>query len=431
MSGHSDGIEINDASAANRKAESLKQRIACAVLPYSTKDQLLANVSAARIDRSTQLAALTKVEGTVLDLLYDAAIREAVLYLCTQVRVPASNELAPHLLAFLRDTDDLQSRIDREERFRVLERLFWNLLEQPKQVRCYNCLNTAHDNYVQWMRESDTANQFSRIRQNLSGVALEVKDAKPEAIAKCFHSQFKSRKDQARDPLAVFTPAFGQSETRKEYELNGQNAVQENLSKEEFVEIMDYCVQYAEALGNDAFFFGNMSPNWHNCNRKSIGGETEGALAGKFKHGRAEQCVRQSMNGHQIANGDYDFKVEATYKLDPEQPGGIAYLGENEEGVNTWRCDVILHAKDQPTNIECIYDFKFPCPPTNCAAWGTATDRGTFRGLVQDVKYYLTLKPRQYPQLIRPWGTCVPVEVQSGQDAKRPRTPEPEKSSDK
>ncbi|WPB77979.1 hypothetical protein KYC5002_02280 [Archangium violaceum] len=109
----------------------------------------------------------------------------------------------------------------------------------------------------------------------------------------------------------------------------------------------------------DAFRFENGKfPNDAEC-LKRVGfdetGEKE-TLAqelGRLKHAAAFACFKARLPPDLREN----FTVEPRYKPDPEVNGVVL----TDKGVNTLNPDFVVHGTRNATDVQCVYELKFPC----------------------------------------------------------------------
>jgi hypothetical protein len=115
-------------------------------------------------------------------------------------------------------------------------------------------------------------------------------------------------------------------------------------------------------------------------------------VLGTLKHDWAEACVRTAM-AEKTLEGGVEFKIEATYSKSGQ------FQGENVIMEDSIRPDVVIHQRGNPDHVLHVFDFKFPCPPSNSANWRTY-DKGLYKGRRQDDVYRDLL--RVNPSIIRP-----------------------------
>jgi hypothetical protein len=96
---------------------------------------------------------------------------------------------------------------------------------------------------------------------------------------------------------------------------------------------------------------------------------------GAKKHDKALDCAREALKGL----AEY-VRVEPTYQkdlntgrwrwIDPKQVKEWLQLGLTAQLWGALVPDIVIHARGNPNQVQRVYDFKFPCPPTNAAQWG-------------------------------------------------------------
>ncbi|ATB35584.1 hypothetical protein CYFUS_000998 [Cystobacter fuscus] len=74
---------------------------------------------------------------------------------------------------------------------------------------------------------------------------------------------------------------------------------------------------------------------------------------GILKHGAAFACIKSHLSKE---FGD-NFSVEPRYKGNPGSNGVVL----TNEGPQSLVPDLVIHATRNATNIQCVYEFKFPC----------------------------------------------------------------------
>jgi hypothetical protein len=97
---------------------------------------------------------------------------------------------------------------------------------------------------------------------------------------------------------------------------------------------------------------------------------------GAKKHALAVDCVRKAL-AQLFPN---NASLEPTYQrdpttgqwrwIDPNQVAEWLQLGLTSQLWGALVPDVVVHASGNPNQVQRVYDFKFPCPPTNDPSWG-------------------------------------------------------------
>jgi hypothetical protein len=130
--------------------------------------------------------------------------------------------------------------------------------------------------------------------------------------------------------------------------------------------VVEQCVAQAHADVNEAFqkqdggfkFKNGKFPNDAECDRR-VGVDERGrpvSLAqelGTLKHAAAFACINDRLPENLRGN----FSVEPRYKGDPEVNGTV--LTNNK--LDSLKPDLVVHATRNATNIQCVFEFKFPC----------------------------------------------------------------------
>ena len=73
---------------------------------------------------------------------------------------------------------------------------------------------------------------------------------------------------------------------------------------------------------------------------------------GRLKHAAAFVCIRS-----RLAEFHHNFSLEPRYKGEPKLNGTV--LTNNKLG--SLKPDVVVHATHNATDVQCTYEFKFPC----------------------------------------------------------------------
>ncbi len=97
---------------------------------------------------------------------------------------------------------------------------------------------------------------------------------------------------------------------------------------------------------------------------------------GTQKHDKALECARKAFEGDLAKY----VRVEPTYQkdlntglwrfIDPQQVKEWLQLGLTAQLWGALVPDIVIHASGNPNQVQRVYDFKFPCPPSNEPRWG-------------------------------------------------------------
>lgn len=130
--------------------------------------------------------------------------------------------------------------------------------------------------------------------------------------------------------------------------------------------IIKECVAQAHADVNDAYprqkgnspFQNGKFPSDEECDkfvrRDSLGRKiTLAQELGRLKHAAAFSCIEARLPAHLRKN----FTIEPRYKPDPALNGVELASG----GTGTLRPDFVVHGTRNATDVQCVYDLKFPC----------------------------------------------------------------------
>ncbi len=126
------------------------------------------------------------------------------------------------------------------------------------------------------------------------------------------------------------------------------------------------CVAQAHADINESYqqreggfpFENGKFPNDAEC-LKRVGFDASGekvTLAqelGRLKHAAAFACFKARLPPSLREN----FTVEPRYKPDPEVNGVVL----TDKGVDTLHPDLVVHGTRNATDVQCVYELKFPC----------------------------------------------------------------------
>jgi hypothetical protein len=117
-------------------------------------------------------------------------------------------------------------------------------------------------------------------------------------------------------------------------------------------------VNAAYQQGEGGFKFKNKKfPNDTECGQE-VGVDDDGnavTLAqelGRLKHAAAFSCL-----GARLAEFRGNFSIEPRYKGSPQRNGTV--LTNNK--LESLHPDVVVHAMRNATNVQCVYELKFPC----------------------------------------------------------------------
>lgn len=130
--------------------------------------------------------------------------------------------------------------------------------------------------------------------------------------------------------------------------------------------ILVQCVTQAHVDVNESFqkqeggykFKNGKFPSDEEC-KKVLGVDDEmkdvsvARELGRLKHAAAFACVKDRLSKEFSDN----FTVEPRYKPDPDVNGVVL----TEKGPNTLHPDLVVHATRNATDIQCVYELKFPC----------------------------------------------------------------------
>lgn len=130
--------------------------------------------------------------------------------------------------------------------------------------------------------------------------------------------------------------------------------------------ILEQCVAQAHADINKAFqqreggykFKNGKFPSDAECERIIHIDEQGESISlarelGRLKHAAAFDCIKARLEKDFRGN----FSVEPRYKGDPGTNGVILTKGGSESLVP----DLVVHATRNATQVQCVYEFKFPC----------------------------------------------------------------------
>jgi hypothetical protein len=151
--------------------------------------------------------------------------------------------------------------------------------------------------------------------------------------------------------------------------LQGLNTLERALSGAELdlVETtLRECVAQAHADVNEAYqqqaggyrFENGKFPNDKECmkivGRNAVGGGiTLAQELGRLKHAAAFACIEARLPPEIRDN----FTLEPRYKPDPDVNGAVL----THQGLDTLHPDFVVHGTRNATDVQCVYEFKFPC----------------------------------------------------------------------
>jgi hypothetical protein len=94
------------------------------------------------------------------------------------------------------------------------------------------------------------------------------------------------------------------------------------------------------------------------------------------------------MPGHFSVEPRYRYNSETKQKelLSPEEVQRLLESGRSAELVGTLVPDLVIHF-GQPLSPKVIYEFKFPCPPTNRVHWPEYRKGHPYQGRTQKYMY--------------------------------------------
>ncbi|RKH08096.1 hypothetical protein D7X74_32315 [Corallococcus sp. CA047B] len=118
------------------------------------------------------------------------------------------------------------------------------------------------------------------------------------------------------------------------------------------------CAKEAHFKINEREYGEGKSPDDAECMRE-VGKDKAGdpvprqAELGRMKHERAFKCVQQEI----LRLFPENISIEPRYGPDGKL-GGYTLTSQR---TGSMKPDVAIHASGQPGQVQCIYDFKFPC----------------------------------------------------------------------
>jgi hypothetical protein len=166
--------------------------------------------------------------------------------------------------------------------------------------------------------------------------------------------------------------------------------------------ILKDCVAQAHADVNASYqqtggsrFKNGKFPDDVEC-KKVIGVDATGenvTLAqelGRLKHAASFACVKARLPSNIRDN----FAVEPRYKPDPETNG----VALTNKGPKTLHPDFVVHGTRNATDVQCVYELKFPCLSSN------KLDPFTVSGAEAQLRAYQKLTNRCPAAIISPEG---------------------------
>ncbi len=163
------------------------------------------------------------------------------------------------------------------------------------------------------------------------------------------------------------------------------------------------CVAQAHADVNDAYqrrkdgfrFENGKFPNDAECKKvvrfDEAGDEVSLAQElGLLKHAAAFACIKARLPEGLREN----FTIEPRYKPDPEVNGVVL----TNKGLDTLHPDFVVHGTRNATDVQCVYEFKFPCFSAH------RLDPRSSPGVEDQLKAYQKLTKRCPAALIAPVG---------------------------
>ncbi|RKG91327.1 hypothetical protein D7V88_09460 [Corallococcus terminator] len=118
------------------------------------------------------------------------------------------------------------------------------------------------------------------------------------------------------------------------------------------------CAKKAHFKINEREYGEGKSPDDAECMRQ-VGKDKAGdpiprqAELGRMKHERAFKCVQQEI----LRLFPENISIEPRYGPNGK-PGGYSLTNR---WTGSMKPDVVTHATGQPGQVQCVYDFKFPC----------------------------------------------------------------------
>jgi hypothetical protein len=156
--------------------------------------------------------------------------------------------------------------------------------------------------------------------------------------------------------------------------IGGALLVVEYLHQAEVKEALEHCAMYAEEKVNSRHF-GGRSPTREQC-KQVVGKDANGNTVtramqlGQEKHQVALECMKRRlellMPGQFSVEPRYRYNGETKQKelVPPDEVLRLLESGRSAELVGTLAPDIVIHF-GQLLSPKAVYEFKFPCPPTN------------------------------------------------------------------
>lgn len=117
------------------------------------------------------------------------------------------------------------------------------------------------------------------------------------------------------------------------------------------------CAKEADFQVNEREYGEGRYPDDAECDRvvghKGDQDITRAIELGNMKHAAAFDCVRQKI----LTRFPDNLSIEPSYA--PGSAPGQPVL--TDIGTGTLRPDIVLHRAHNPAQVQCVYDFKFPC----------------------------------------------------------------------
>lgn len=172
------------------------------------------------------------------------------------------------------------------------------------------------------------------------------------------------------------------------------------------------CVEWADTRVNLRRFGGN-EPSREQCREQLLGGDpcgrkiTRAMQLGTEKHLLALQCTQEKLD--RLIPGR--FSLEQRYRYD-KQTGSRKLISRKEVQMlrkqdcgdlkGTLVPDVVIHTGN-PLEPQAVYDFKFPCPPSNSSQWTEYPEGHPHHPESQGDMYKEALSPLSY-RVAPKWG---------------------------
>jgi hypothetical protein len=152
----------------------------------------------------------------------------------------------------------------------------------------------------------------------------------------------------------------------------------EYLQRAQVEEALAHCALYAEEKVNGRHFQGR-SPTREQC-QQEVGRDAKGNVVtramelGREKHAAALECLRWRLEGllpgQFLVEPRYRYNRETKEKslLSAEEVKRLLESGRGAELVGTIAPDVVIHLGNPLWPVD-LFEFKFPCPPSNEPRW--------------------------------------------------------------